>query len=331
MKAADRLAARLGANIDESMGARRGSGGSVAPAGFSVAGTDPSAIRYEGSSRIKGALNIEVDRLAPDPNQPRRHFDDEALQELAASLKTRGQLQPIRVRWDEGLNQWFIVTGERRWRAAKLAGLKEIACVEQREDRGEIDRLEDQLVENCVREDLSPIEQANAFRALLDARGCSIRQLAEVLNISHQSVLRSLKLLELPEDLRGRVHDGQLAPSVATELAAVPGDDERRALADLISTEKLNRDQAVEVIREATEKAGVAPSSKATRARASGRSKKAREHLAPGRFLVDGGLVVEVTTSRPGARPPGPADIARALREALAQAEAALTGESSAA
>jgi ParB family chromosome partitioning protein len=309
MKAADRLAARLAANIDESMGARRAAGGAAGPVPGPALGADPSAARYEGSSRIKGALNIEVDRIVADPKQPRRFFEPGALTDLAESLRARGQLQPIRVRWDEDVKSWVIVTGERRWRAAKLAGLREIACVEQREERGEVDRLEDQLVENCVREDLSPIEQAEAFRAILSAKQISVRQLADSLNVSHQSIIRAVRLLDLPDDLRDRVHSGQLAPSVATELSAIPTDEERRTVARMIRQDELNRDEAIEMIREVAERSGATPRPKATRTASA--EKRSR---APSKFRVSGGLVVEVSPARSGAKSPGAEAIVAALR-----------------
>ena len=113
---------------------------------------------------------IAVENLRPDPVQPRREFDDDDLHRLADSLKVRGQLQPIRVRWDQPSGSWVIVSGERRWRAAGMAGLPTLACVEAK--GGPLRRktiLEDQLVENCLRSDLKPVEECTLTRCSWNA------------------------------------------------------------------------------------------------------------------------------------------------------------------
>ena len=109
MKAAEKLKAELGANIQESMGSVLLDG-----AGESAPAVAPTPDRYQGLQRVKGAFQIPPDRLAPDPNQPRKEFAPESLEQLAQSLKERGQLQPIRVRWDTALERWVIIAGERR-------------------------------------------------------------------------------------------------------------------------------------------------------------------------------------------------------------------------
>lgn len=214
MKGVERFKAQLGGHIMESMGAGAGAGaGGPLP--------DPAhgvPARYEGVTRPRDALTIPVDKLRPDPDQPRREFDDEDLQRLAESLRSRGQLQPIRVRWDAAQQSWVIVTGERRWRAARRAGLTSLACVEVRGEPTPDEILEDQLIENCLRADLKPIEQAHAYKALMDRRGLSGRQLAEALHLSHMTVTRALALLELPGAVQAQVEQGALAPSAAYEV-----------------------------------------------------------------------------------------------------------------
>ena len=127
-------------------------------------------------AKSKDAVEIPLDKIVPDPDQPREEFDPEALERLAESLKTRGQLQPIRVRWDEAQGKYVIICGERRWRAARMAGLATMSCVvsEGPIDAGELLAL--QLIENCLREDLRPIEQARAFKSLMDRNGWSGNQ-----------------------------------------------------------------------------------------------------------------------------------------------------------
>src|SRR5262245_2485818 len=132
MKTVDRLSQALGTNIAESMGAKWTSGessGNPFPSGAAVHG-GPASEKYRGAARIKDAFVIALDRIAPDPEQPRKEFDAESLAQLAGSLKSRGQLQPIRVRYEEARAMWVIVAGERRYRAALQAGLPSLVCVE---------------------------------------------------------------------------------------------------------------------------------------------------------------------------------------------------------
>ena len=124
-------------------------------------------------------------------------------------------------------------------------------CIEAKGDPDPDDILEDQLVENCLREDLKPIEQARAFRALIDRRGWSYRQLSDHLHVAPASVARALALLDLPDDLQGRVESGQLAPSVAYEVSRIVDRDAQREVAERVVSEGLNRAEAVEEVRRA--------------------------------------------------------------------------------
>ena len=166
MSGVDKFKARLGANISESMGGSMGGVGGPLP---TPAHGVPS--RYDGVTRPKDVLTVPIAKLVPDSEQPRSEFDDDELQRLAESLRSRGQLQPIRVRWDAIRELWVIVSGERRWRAAGLAGLAALACVEVKGELTPESILEDQLVENCLRSDLKPIEEARAFGPSWTAEG----------------------------------------------------------------------------------------------------------------------------------------------------------------
>jgi ParB family chromosome partitioning protein len=254
MKAADRLSQTLGANITESMGAKRISGEQTSnpfPTGSVVHG-GPASEKYRGAVRVKDAFVIELDRVAPDSEQPRKEFDQESLGRLADSLKTRGQLQPIRVRYDDGQAKWVIVSGERRYRAALRAGIPTLVCVEVKGTLTPEELLEDQLVENCVREDLKPIEQARAFKALLERRSCSYRQLADALNISHQAVVRAMALLELPADIQEKVDAGLIPASAASEAARIGDKAEQRAIIARVESGEMTRDQVTRAVRERT-------------------------------------------------------------------------------
>src|SRR5262249_51107515 len=153
---------------------------------------------------------------------------------LGASLKERGQLQPARVRWDEAFQKWVIIAGERRYRAALLAGLPTLACVEARGDQTPDEILPDQLGENCLPEELKPIEQANAYKALMDRRGWSYRELAEFLHISKGTISKALSLLTLPEPVQELVQDGALSPHTAYEVSRLGDPAEQVAVAERI-------------------------------------------------------------------------------------------------
>ena len=207
------------------------------------------AERLKGVLSLKRAFLIPVDRIVPDPEQPRREFDPEGLRELAESLKTRGQLQPVRVRWDEPSGNWVLISGERRWRAAALAGLPSLQAVEAKGTLTPDEILEDQLVENCLREDLKPIEQARAFKSLMDVRGWSHRQLAEQLHIAPSAVSQALALLKLPDAVQESVEVGNLAPSAAYELSKVNDPEDQARLAAQVVAERLSRTETAEAVR----------------------------------------------------------------------------------
>ena len=246
MKAVEKLKASLGANIQESMGSvLLGGAGEEVPAGPAANPLD----RYQGLQRVKGAFQIPPDRLAPDPNQPRKEFAPESLEHLAQSLKERGQLQPIRVRWDATLERWVIIAGERRWRAAVAAGLPTVTAVEASGPLTDEEILEEQLIENCLREDLKPIEQANAYQTLLTSRGLSQRQLAERLRISQATIARSLALLSLPDEIQASVECGELAPNAAYQLSKITDPAEQQQLARASIDGRLKRDDLDERTR----------------------------------------------------------------------------------
>ena len=192
---------RFGANLAESMGGGR-SPRPTAPA-LSTMG------KHDGVSRLRAAAEIEVGRIAADPGQPRTEFDPGAIARLAESLEAHGQIQPISVRWSDDPGRYLIVTGERRWRASILAGRPTIAAVILEGDRTDSQVLEMQLVENCLREDLQPIEQARAFRTLMDRNGWTAARLAETLRLTGSSVTRALALLDLPCTVQDAVEAGQ--------------------------------------------------------------------------------------------------------------------------
>lgn len=165
---------------------------------------------------------IEIDRVQPDPEQPRVEFGGEALKQLAASIRDKGQLAPIRVRWSEQLSKWLIISGERRWRACQQAGLKTIDCYFQEGALSGTQILEEQLIENLLRADLKPIEEAQSFEKLMTVNKWNGKQLATALRISPTRVSRALALLKLPHDMRVRIDEGQVSARAGYELSKLP-------------------------------------------------------------------------------------------------------------
>lgn len=166
---------------------------------------------------------IPLSAIEPDPNQPRRSFDAEKLQELSDSIKLYGIISPILVRAGKLPGRYTIVSGERRYRAATLAGLASIPAIVSQSEQEEGRTLAVQLVENLQRDDLSPLERAQAIGALRDAHNLSIRDIAEKLSISKSAVQRSLEILQLPDDLLNALREGA-AESKVLLLAKI--DDE---------------------------------------------------------------------------------------------------------
>ncbi|TWU59633.1 ParB/RepB/Spo0J family partition protein [Crateriforma conspicua] len=190
-----------------------------------------------GRKRVFNAAKIELDRIISRP-QVRQHFDEDELQELADSLKSKGQQQPIRVWWDqdaEGEGRYVILMGERRYRAAKLAGFNDIECLVHEEPLSDAEITELQLIENIIRADLNAVEEAKAFKKIMadrEAAGlpCTAKDIAKEIGISDTKVQRSVRLLTLPEDILADVADGTIPPSVIRQMWRLKTEDERRKL-----------------------------------------------------------------------------------------------------
>jgi ParB family chromosome partitioning protein len=250
MSLKDELTARLGDRMRASMGAGTSpEPDATPPVPPRTTSQGQAPVKHEGLKAYRAAAMIPIDRLTADPDQPRKTFLDEEIDRMADSLRARGMLQPIRARWDADLARWVIVAGERRFRAARRAGWTEVPCVTVDAPLTRSDILIDQLVENCPREDLPPLEQASAFRALMDANNWSARRLAEELNISHQTVIRALGLLKLPDDVREHVERGELSPRAAAEIATLEQSEDQRTIAGLAISGDLNRDQVTDAVK----------------------------------------------------------------------------------
>jgi ParB family chromosome partitioning protein len=164
--------------------------------------------------------HLPIELVVPNPEQPRKHFEPALLRELADSIKLHGILQPIVVSphpHDPG--HYILIAGERRWRAAQLAGQHEVPAVVR--DTPESDRLELAVLENLQRLDLSPIEEAQAYRQLMDVRGYTQEQLAERISKDRSTVANALRLLKLPPKVQDLVQDGRLGMGHARALLSL--------------------------------------------------------------------------------------------------------------
>lgn len=196
---------KFGANLEEDVAGHR----DTAPA---------SGSPIEGRARMKNAARLRLDVIDVDP-QHREEFSEEGIAQLADSLKQHGQLQPIRVRYDEGRGRYVLIAGERRLRAMKLAEWEEADAVIAEGDLGEKEILVQQILENLQREDLKPIERANAFKSLIDQHGWDQKQLAAELCVSEGTVSNALKLLKLDDETQAKVDAGELKATVAISSA----------------------------------------------------------------------------------------------------------------
>ena len=184
---------------------------------------------------------LPLQKVEPNPNQPRRRFDEEELQSLADSIAEHGILQPLAVRAMEG-GFYQIIAGERRWRAARLAGLKEVPVVVVEADDRTV--MELALIENLQRQDLNPMEEAEGYRVLTEEYGLTQEQAAARVGKSRPAVANALRLLALPEDVRSLVEKGELSAGHARAVLSLPTPARQRAAAQKILTLRLSVRQA---------------------------------------------------------------------------------------
>ncbi len=286
---------RVSGNLDESMGVRDTD---LRPTLSPV--PDPKDV---GRRPLRSVGRVDLSQVVPDPDQPRAEFSDDALDRLAASIRDHGQLSPIRVRWASDLGKWVIIAGERRWRATRRAGLATIDCVfvDGELSRGEL--LSQQLIENLLREDLRPVEEAKAFRELIALNGWTGKQLADALRVPPSKVSRTLALLDLPDDLQGRVEAGDLPARAAYEISKLADDAQRRNMADAVQ----DRGLTVEDTRDAVSR---------RRGRVATKSRGTRRKLT-----TPGGIHILVSA----ARPVSDAEIEAALVHAVESVRSRLT------
>lgn len=190
-------------------------------------------VKTEGSE--KGTI-VKITKVEPNRKQPRKNFDEDALQELSDSIKQFGMIQPILVQ--DRKDHYEIIAGERRWRAAKLAGLKEVPVIIRNYTEQEI--MEISLIENIQREDLNPIEEALAYKRLLEEFHLKQDEVAERVSKSRAAVTNSIRLLKLGDEVQQMVIDDMISTGHARALLAVEDSEEQYTLAQRIFDEKLS-------------------------------------------------------------------------------------------
>jgi ParB family chromosome partitioning protein len=201
------------------------------------------------TERLKSARLIQIDRIVPDPSQPRKHFPEKSLQELAASISAHGMLQPLTVSPDPANDAFIIITGERRYRAAQRVGLTHVPCII-------VDHITDQqrsyqqLIENIQREDLTPFEEADAFQLLADTFHLKHQQIADSVGKSRTYVTKALSLTRIPDSVRRLcAHHGIVTREQFTIIAQQKTESAMVALLDKLDQHGNNVRTARKVVR----------------------------------------------------------------------------------
>ncbi len=192
--------------------------------------------------------SIRISDIEPRKDQPRKQFDDESLQLLADSIAIHGVLQPIIVRENEAYPETYeIIAGERRWRAARMAGLSEIPVVIVDGDDLKIAQIS--LVENVQREDLNPVEEAFAYQALIEKFGLTQEQLSKEVGKSRPAIANMLRLIDLPDDVLELLRDGKISSGHARALLPLETDEQMIILANRITEEDLSVRRVEEIVK----------------------------------------------------------------------------------
>ncbi len=201
---------------------------------------------FSTSGRPEEITSLPLQKVEPNPNQPRRQFDPEELQALADSIAEHGILQPLAVRaGNDGYYQ--IIAGERRWRAARLVGLSQVPVVVLEADDRKV--MELALVENLQRQDLNPMEEAEGYHALMEQHGMTQEQAAQAVGKSRPAVANALRLLALPEEVRSFVTSGALSAGHARAILSLSGEKLQKTAAQKIVALRLSVRQAEAMCR----------------------------------------------------------------------------------
>ena len=203
----------------------------------------------EGRSIDRNSHYLRLDRIIVE-EQVRKDFDEDHIQNLAKSIEKVGLKQPILVRWSEQKELYVVVAGECRYRAVKSLGHDSIRVVTDESDYTEEELMVVQLMENCVRKDLNPIERALSFKHLQTKESWTVQQVADAVCVNKSTVSRCLSLLTLPEDVQQKIRSGEIPANTAQQLTKIKDETQQREFIEQIETGGLSRDAA----REAVEK-----------------------------------------------------------------------------
>lgn len=199
-------------------------------------------------SKQDSKTTVKISRVSPRKEQPRKNFDETALQMLADSIREHGVIQPIVVREIDGLGENYeIIAGERRWRAAKMAGLDDIPAVIMTGDELKVAKVA--LIENVQRKDLNPVEEAMAYRTLIERFGLKQEEVAQQAGKSRSAVTNLLRLLELPDEILEYVRDEKLSMGHARALLGLEDDDQMLPLAELTMQKELSVREVEALVR----------------------------------------------------------------------------------
>ncbi|MEW6207453.1 MAG: ParB/RepB/Spo0J family partition protein [Acidobacteriota bacterium] len=210
-----------------------------------------SALFTQASQLESELIEIAIDQLDPTSNQPRQTFRDDRLEELARSMKTNGVLQPLVVR--RSGERFQIVAGERRWRAAQRAGLHRVPCIVK--DVAEESLLEISLIENIQREELSPIEEARAFRKLIDQLKVTQEEVAQRVGKDRSTITNSLRLLKLPAEIQRLVEEEKLSMGHARALLALDSTERQLVAAARVINQELSVRETERLVKQMQERA----------------------------------------------------------------------------
>lgn len=194
----------------------------------------------------EGSVSLPISQVEPGLNQPRKRFEPEALEELTQSVRTHGIIQPLVVR-RLATGYYQIIAGERRWRAAKAAGLTDVPAVIIEADDRKV--MEIGLIENLQREDLNPAEEAKGFQVLMEEYGLTQEQLAQQMGKSRPAIANTLRLLALPEELLFMLEDGRLSAGHARALLSLSSPDLQQKTAEKVVAEQLSVRQTEALVK----------------------------------------------------------------------------------
>ena len=247
VKSSTSVAASSNAAISASAGSSISSGFAAQSADSGkLEGAPVSALKIDEPAGDKTTDEVDIDTVAPNPDQPRTNFKKEELEELAASIERDGLLQPILVRTIKP-GSYQIIAGERRWQACRLAGIKKVPIRIKDVDDGKA--LELALIENVQRSDLNPIEEAYGYRRMMERNNMTQAEVAQAMSKGRSTVANALRLLELPEEAQRLLYEEKISAGHARAILSIPSKEGREKLTEKLVSDKLSVREAENLAR----------------------------------------------------------------------------------